>query len=179
VNATAAIAWDRKMFVSAPMANIIARIAGRPAKSAWPISMTNEPVRVVFHLDQDLRLIGVLCGAVQFQALHAGLEPDAGDLLAKATEDVCRATLSEFPGDSENLDVTVDTFADRIEIAIHNRGQSIPAVGLEMFAPFDASGGGMGGVNGLELLSRVDRVLYNTEDGVARTTLVKFFPAHH
>lgn len=129
-------------------------------------------------MDQDPRLIGVLCGAVQFQALHAGLESDAGDLLARATEDVCRATLSELTGNGENLDVTMDTFADRIEIAIHSRGQSVPAVGLEMFAAFDAGGGGVGGVNGLELLSRVDRVLYNTEDGVARTTLVKFLPAH-
>jgi hypothetical protein len=141
--------------------------------------MTNEPVRIVFHLDQDPRLVGVLCGAVQFQALHAGLEPDAGDMLAKATEDVCRATLSDLPVDSGNLDVTVDTFADRIEVAIHCHGQSIPAVGLEMFAAFEAGGEGMRGVNGLELLSRVDRVLYNTEDGVARTTLVKFLPAHH
>jgi len=28
------------------------------------------------------------------------------------------------------------------------------------------------------LLSRVDRVLFNAEDGMARTTLVKFLPAH-
>ena len=36
-----------------------------------------------------------------------------------------------------------------------------------------------GGVNGQELLSQVDRVLYNAEGGVARTTLVKFLPARH
>ena len=70
------------------------------------------------------------------------------------------------------LDVTLDTFSDRIEICIHHRGQLIPAVGLQAFAiPGLGTGGGM---NGVELLQRVDRVLFNMEEGAARTTLVKF-----
>lgn len=141
--------------------------------------MTDEPVRVVFHLDQDPRLVGVLCSAVEFQALHAGLETEAGSLLASAAGDVCRETISQLGGNGEGIDVTLDTFSDRIEIAIHCRGQIMPALGLETFAFSDALSGGAGGLNGLELLSRVDRVLYNAEEGVARTTLVKFLPAHH
>ena len=137
-----------------------------------------EPVRVIFHLDPDARLVRVLCGAVQFQAEHAGFEPEAGDLLARATGDVCRGIISELSGNGESLDVAVDTFSDRIEIGIHGRGQTIPPIGLEMFAAPAAHGAESGRISGVELLSRVDRVLYNAEDGVARTTLVKFLPAH-
>jgi hypothetical protein len=50
----------------------------------------------------------------------------------------------------------------------------VPAVGLETFALHAAGAGGAGGLNGMELLSRVDRVTFNSEEGVARTTLVKF-----
>ena len=125
-------------------------------------------------MDPDQRLISVVCGAVQHQAQHAGLEPEAGDLLARAAGDVCRGIISELSGNGESLDVAVDTFSDRIEIGIHGRGQTIPPVGLEMFAAPAKSGR----INGVELLSRVDRVLYNAENGVARTTLVKFLPAH-
>ena len=108
-----------------------------------------------------------------------GFETEAGAQLARAAGDVCRETISQLGGNGQSVDVTLDTFSDRMEIAIHCRGQALPAIGLEKFAFADAESGGAGGLNGLELLSRVDRVLYNAEGGVARTTLVKFLPAHH
>jgi hypothetical protein len=140
--------------------------------------MTDEPVRVVFHLDQDWNLVGVFCCAVEHQAIHAGLETEAGAQLARAAGDVCRETISQLRGNGEVVDVTLDTYSDRIEIAIHCRGQVLPALGLETFASPDAAKEGAGGLSGLELLSRVDRVLYNAADGITRTTLVKFLPAH-
>ena len=141
--------------------------------------MTDEPVRVVFHLDQDWRLVGVFCCAVEHQAIHAGFETEAGAQLARAAGDVCRETISQLGAEGDGVDVTLETFSDRIEIAIHCRGQVLPAVGLEKFAFSNVQAGGAGELNSQELLSRVDRVLYNAEDGVARTTLVKFLPAHH
>jgi hypothetical protein len=144
-----------------------------------PNPMADEPVRVVFHLDQDWNLVGVFCCAVEHQAIQAGFETEAGAQLARAAGDVCRETISQLGGNGEGVDITLDTFSDRMEIAIHCRGQLLPAVGLEKFAFSDAHSGGASGLNGQELLSRVDRVLYNAEDGVARTTLVKFLPAHH
>jgi len=144
-----------------------------------PNPMADEPVRVVFHMDQDWDLVGVFCCAVEHQAIHAGFETEAGAQLARAAGDVCRGTISQLGSDGQGVDVTLDTFSDRIEIAIHCRSQLLPVIGLETFAFSDALSGGAGGLNGLELLSRVDRVLYNAEDGVARTTLVKFLPAHH
>jgi hypothetical protein len=136
--------------------------------------MTGEPVRVVLHMDQDSRLVSVFCSAVEHQAVHAGLETEVGAQLAKAAGDVCREAISHGGGDGAGIDVTLDTFADRIEIAIHCRGRALPTVGLEKFAHSSTQAGGP---NGQELLSCVDRVLYNAEGGVARTTLVKFLPA--
>jgi hypothetical protein len=141
--------------------------------------MTDEPVRVVFHLNQDRDLVSVFCCAVEHQAIHAGFDTEAGAQLATAAGDVCRETIAQLGDDGAGVDVTLDTFSDRIEIAIHCRGQLLPASGLDALASSGAPSGGASGLNGPELLSRVDRVLYNGEGGVARTTLVKFLPAHH
>ena len=141
--------------------------------------MSDQPVRVVFHLDQDRKLVDVFCSAVQHQALQAGLQAEHGTQLATAAADVCHETISRLGGNGEIVDVTLDTFTDRIEIAIHSRSLALPAVGLDRFAPSGSRSGDDRGVSGVDLLSRVDRVLYNTDGGVARTTLVKFLPAHH
>jgi hypothetical protein len=143
--------------------------------------MSDERVRVAFHMDRDSRLVSVMCSAVEHQAVQAGFEAEAGAQLAKAAGDVCREVISKMDGDDSGVDATLDRFSDRIEISIHSRGQGQPAVGLEAFAHSSvqsgAHSGGASDFNGQELLSRVDRVLYNNEGGVARTTLVKFLPA--
>ncbi len=139
--------------------------------------MTNDPIRAAFRLDPDPVLLGVLRCAVQFQALQAGMGSDTCAEFAKASEDVCRETLSQLIEEGKALEVTLDTFHDRIEICIHHHGQVAPAVGLEAFAFSQSPADGPGRLNGLELLSRVDRVLFSAEDGVARTTLVKYL--HH
>jgi hypothetical protein len=183
VTIIAATARARRTSAFAWTANTTARTAGKLAILAWPNPMPNpmadEPVRVVFHLDQNWNLVSVFCCAVEFQAVQAGFETEAGAQLARAAGDVCRETISRLGGNGERVDVTLDTFSDRIEIAIHSRGQVLPALGLDRFAVSGALSAGADGLNGLELLSRVDRVLYNSDDGVARTTLIKFLPAHH
>jgi len=136
--------------------------------------MTNEHVRVVFHLEPTPLLVGVLRGAVHFQALHAGFKTEPGAEIASASEDVCRETLSQLADTGCGLEVALDTFADRIEVSIMHGGNAAPAVGLETFTFSDIVQQGAGGINGLELLSRVDRVLYSAEGGKGRTTLVKF-----
>jgi hypothetical protein len=133
--------------------------------------MTDESTRVEFHLDRDPRLISAVRCAVQFQAARAGLETTGCENIAIASEDVCKEALTQLTDADGGLDVTLETFPDRMEISIHHRGQLVPAVGLETFALRAA---GAGGLNGMELLARVDRVMFNSEEGVARTTLVKF-----
>jgi hypothetical protein len=136
--------------------------------------MNTETSRVEFHLGPHPLLVGVLRGAVQFQALQAGFNSENCAAIAGASEDVCRETLSHLTDADGGLDVVLETFTDRIEVSILHRGQLASAVGLDMFTSSEVRPAGTGGINGLELLSRVDRVLYNTEDGETRTTLVKF-----
>jgi len=179
VTVTAAIAKGKKASACAWTANTTARTAGKHVKLARSQPMSGEPVRVVFHLDHDSRLVSVFCSAVEHQAVNAGLEAEAGAQLAKAAGDVCRETILQVGASGSGVDITLDTFPNRIEIAIHSHGQPQPAVGLETFVASGSPAGANGGPSGQELLSRVDRVLYNAETGVARTTLVKFLPTHH
>ena len=64
-------------------------------------------------------------------------------------------------------------FADRMEVSILHCGELAQQVGLDRINSTPALSAA-GGINGLELLSRVDRVLYNQENDKSRTTLVKF-----
>jgi hypothetical protein len=155
------------------MASTTVPIAGKRAIFMSPGNMTTEFHRVEFHLDQDLRLAAAVRSAVRFQATQAGLDEATCDGLAKASEDVCRQTLSQLSEAERGLDVTLDTFSDRIEISILHQGQVAP-VGLDTFAVPHASAAGAGGLNGTQLLERVDRVTFHAQNGVARTTLVKF-----
>ena len=136
--------------------------------------MTVDSTRVVFHLDRDPRLVAAIRSAVHFEAARVGLGAGGCDELDKAVEDVCGQALVQHVDAGGDLEITIDTFADRIEISIHHRGQLIPAVGLEALTPPVASAEESGGLTGLELLDRVDRVMVNAGDGAARTTLVKF-----
>jgi len=156
------------------MGSTIVRTAGKHVKFMWRSKMISEPVRVKFHLDQDSALVGVLCSAVQFQAAQAGFEAETCAEIARASEVACRESLSQLAGADGGLDVMLESFADRIEVSFLHGGEMAPVLGLEKIALPDDFAGETGGINGLELLSRVDRVLYNTEDGKVRTTLVKF-----
>lgn len=133
-----------------------------------------EPVHAVFHLDANIALIGVVRCAVQFQAAQAGFETETCAGIAAASEDVCREAASKLTDAGSGLDVSIDTFADRIDVSIMHRGQLEPPMDLQTLSPGNVPEEGSGGLNGLELLSRVDRVLYSTEGGKVRTTLVKY-----
>jgi hypothetical protein len=172
--AATARGWRESAF--AQTANTIVRIVARPATSAWlnPNPMPNEPLRVVFHLNRDSRLVGVLCSAVQFQASQAGLGTEAVEQLAKAAEDVCQETISRLARGDESIEVALETYSDRVEVAVYSRGEAMPAAGLETFAFSSGTPERPSGIDGLQLLSRVDRIVYNNENGVGRTTLVKF-----
>ena len=134
--------------------------------------MTDDSTRVELHLDRDPRLISAVRSAVHFLSTRAGLEEKGCESFAQASEEVCKEALTQITDDEGGLNVTLAAFPDRMEISIHHRGRLVPAVGLETFAPSGAEPSG--GLNGVELLSRVDRVSFNAEKGIARTTLVKY-----
>jgi hypothetical protein len=141
--------------------------------------MSIDPVRTVFHMDKDSRLVSVFCSAVAHQAARAGLESPADAELAQAAGDVCREAMAQGGVGEHGIDVTLDTFKDRMEVAIHYRGQGLPADAAGDLAPSGAKPNGGASLNEQELLARVDRVHCNADAGVARVTLVKYLPAHH
>src|SRR4029077_9762158 len=98
--------------------------------------------------------------------IQAGFETEAGAQLARAAGDVCRETISQLGGIGECVDGTMDTFSDRIEIAIHCRSQLLPPLGLEAFALSSASSGGAGGFNRAKFVSGVERALFQDDTGV-------------
>jgi hypothetical protein len=141
--------------------------------------MTDEPVRTVFHFDKDSRLVSVFCSAVEHQAAHAGLEGGAGAQLAQAAGDVCREAMLHGAVGEHGIDVILETFQDRMEVAIHYRGKGLNASEPGSVARQGAMSKGAESLKGQELLARVDQVHCNADDGIARVTLVKYLPAHH
>jgi hypothetical protein len=129
-------------------------------------------------MDKDSRLVSVFCSAVEHQAAHAGLEGTEGAQLAQAAGDVCREAIAQGGVGDHGIDVTLETFKDRVEVAIHYRGQGLPADASGNLETAAVKSKSAASLDGHELLARVDRVRCNADDGAARVTLVKFLPAH-
>ncbi len=137
--------------------------------------MPTDPNRVMLHLDGDPRLVPAIGATVQFQSLQAGLDSSSSDAFARACEAVCREALSQDCAGDAGLEIDVETFPDRIEIHISRRGLLTPVVGLETFAaPAPEAAAEPRGLDSMQLLNCVDRILFETQQGAGRTTLVKY-----
>jgi len=128
---------------------------------------------IAFQFPADDRLLTSAAGAVAHFARRAGLPTAAGDELATATEAACRDTFKLLPAGNGTIEVRVDRRSDSLEVTISHRGEAQPSVGLDTFA--GAAAGEEGGITGLALLANVDRVQYQTEGGVSKMVLVKYF----
>ncbi len=111
--------------------------------------------------------------ALEHFAEEANLEESAGDALVAACEQVCADAMRRAGTEEGALEVSIEQFPDRLEVGIAHPGVVGPAVGLDAFlgtasAPGDAPG--------ISLLSRVDRVRYETVGQVSRMILVKYLP---
>jgi anti-sigma regulatory factor (Ser/Thr protein kinase) len=72
------------------------------------------------------------------------------------------------------LKVIVSDFPDRVEVAIEHSGESLPSAGLDTFCHAASSAGSQAGLSGALQKTSVDRVQYETRDGVSRMTLIKY-----
>lgn len=134
--------------------------------------MIAESRRIHLRLGSDERLLAAVSIAVAWISEQAGLESAAQADLVTAVEEACRDTLSVLSKDDPFLDIEVDTLADRVEVTLEHHGAARPAAGLESFI---SRGQGLaGGPSGLSLISRVDRVQYNSKSGASKTTLIKY-----
>ncbi len=136
--------------------------------------MADAPPRVRLELSRDPRLMPALGEAVDHVARHGGLDTDARESLKAATEEAARDTFDLLGSPEASIHVTAQAFDDRVEVALEHSGEAVPTAGLDTFLTGGAQAAAAGSVTGLSLLARVDRVLYHTENGVSRTTLVKY-----
>lgn len=163
-------------FVWAWMACIIVPIAAKLATCGLQTKMSTDPSRTELTLHDDPRLIAGVAAIVSFAAHRCGLSSGAQAGLAAAAAEACRET---FPLVNNNgskdaaLKVIVSDFPDRVEVAIEHSGESLPSAGLDTFCDA-ASAGSQAGLSGALQKTNVDRVQYETRDGVSRTTLIKY-----
>jgi anti-sigma regulatory factor (Ser/Thr protein kinase) len=159
------------------MACIIVRIAAKLATCVLRRLMSIDPIRTELTLHDDPRLIAGVAAIVSFAAHRCGLSSGAQAGLAAAAAEACRET---FPLVNNNgskdaaLKVIVSDFPDRVEVAIEHSGESLPSAGLDTFCDAASGAGSQAGLSGALQKTNVDRVQYETRDGVSRTTLIKY-----
>jgi hypothetical protein len=133
--------------------------------------MSADPSRTELTLQDDPRLIAGVAAIVLF----AGLSTAAQEALAAATADACRETfpLVNTNGNSDSaLRVIISDFPDRVEVAIEHSGESLPSAGLDTFV--GSGSGSQARLSDALQKTSVDRVQYETRNGVSRTTLIKY-----
>ena len=135
--------------------------------------MNAECKRAQLKLSGGAGLFPAAAAAVEHFAEEARLDESACRNLIAACEQVCADALRRAGTDEGALEVTIEQFSDRIEIGIAHPGVIGPAVGLDAFL---GKGTSEVEASGTYLLSRVDRVRYETIGQVSRMILVKYLP---
>jgi len=121
----------------------------------------------------DGALFPAAAAAVQHFAEDAKLPESDRTALIAACEQVFGDALRRAETPETALEVTIERFPDRLEIAIAHAGLSGPAVGLDSFL---GAAAGPAEAASVALLSRVDRVKYETAGQLSRMILVKYLP---
>jgi hypothetical protein len=151
-------------------------IVGKPATFLWRIPVSAEAKSVYLQMEADVRLAAAAGGAARYFADAAGLEGAALSDWQTAIVAACKEAFEHLSRERPRLDVTLSRLADRLEVALSLEGDEAPAVGLDTlagFAPGDSEDGTQGGGKS-SVLGGVDRVQYETRDGVAITRLTKY-----
>lgn len=139
--------------------------------------MSDETKRAHLKLTGGPALIPAAAAAAEHFAEEAGLDEQSRAALVEACEQVCGDAFDHVAGSNGPLEVILDKLPDRIEISITHPSSGGPAIGLDAFI-----GGGSGGQGskataaGAALLTRVDRVRYETAGQISRMILVKYLP---
>jgi hypothetical protein len=107
-------------------------------------------------------------------AQRLGFAPSEQAELTEAAEEACCGAFPLLDSADGGLHLIVDEFPDRIEVSVEYSGEPLPAAGLDSFAVSGTADDAPLGISGALLLTRVDRVLYETRDRLSRMTLVKY-----
>src|ERR1700722_19900590 len=140
--------------------------------------MTTDPARTEIVVHDDERLLAAIEPIVFMASTRCGLSTEAQQGLAAASIAACKET---FPllGESADADddpavkVIIADYTDRVDVAIEHNGEALPTAGLDTFVG-DAVAGANAGLSGALQKTKVDRVQYETKEGLSRMTLIKY-----
>jgi hypothetical protein len=127
-------------------------------------------------IEADIRLAAAAGGAARYLADAAGLEGSAIDDWQTAVVLACKEAFAHLTGEKSRLDVTLTRLADRIVVALSSKGETAPAIGLDVLtglaprAPEEQDER----TGRSKVLGGVDRVQYETHAGIAITRLTKY-----
>ena len=127
-------------------------------------------------MEADVRLAAAAGGAARYFADAAGLEGAALSDWQTAVVAACKEAFEHLTREHPRLDVTLSRLADRLEVALCCEGNTAPAVGLDTLAalaPGDSRTSAQRSGKS-PVLGGVDRVQYETRDGIAITRLTKY-----
>jgi hypothetical protein len=138
-----------------------------------------EAKSIRIRIGADVRLAAAAGGAARYFADAAGMESAAIAQWQTAIVAACEEALEHVTHGDGFLEVMLTRLADRVEVALSTEGDAAPAIGLDSLAGFVSRRGGVESQNaaGSTVLRGVDRVQYETHDGVATTRLTKYIAA--
>jgi hypothetical protein len=129
--------------------------------------VTTESKVFRLQIDADPRLAAGAGALAHFLGQVAGLTDGAAEELRKSVVAACTEAFENFEQPHAHLNLTFSWCVDRIEVALAQEGHA-PALGLDRIAGFAAQMGKTAALSG------IDRVQYETRDGVSITRLTKF-----
>ena len=127
-------------------------------------------------IEADTRLAAAAGGAARYFADAAGLEAAAISQWQMAIVAACKEAFEHLTREHPRLDVTLSRLADRLEVALSSEGNTAPAVGLDTLAGFPPESADIQAPRRGKspVLGGVDRVQYETRNGVTVTRLTKY-----
>ena len=141
----------------------------------WRTLVATEAKSIQMQIEADARLAAAAGGAARYFADAAGLEGSAIAEWQTAIVAACKEAFEHLTREHPRLDVSFTRLSDRLEVALSREGDTSPAIGLDSLAGLaPQSGSPQGTAPRSPVLGGVDRVQYETRDGVAVTRLTKY-----
>jgi anti-sigma regulatory factor (Ser/Thr protein kinase) len=137
--------------------------------------MSAESCRAELTLPKDPRMIGAVAAVIHHAGERAGLTENEQNGLAQAAIHASEQALelaAAKAGEEKKIHVTVEYFKGRVEVTLEHHGAAEPAAGLDGFVAGLSEGAREIG-DALQNTD-VDRVQYETKEGVSRTRLIKY-----
>jgi hypothetical protein len=142
----------------------------------WRTLVVTEAKSIQMQIEADARLAAAAGGAARYFADAAGLEGSAIAEWQTAIVAACNEAFQHLTREHPRLDVSFTRLPDRLEVALSREGDTSPAIGLDSLAGLAPQSGNPQGATPTRslVLGGVDRVQYETRDGVAVTRLTKY-----